>query len=105
MNPIKSIELYDTTRSAYNDRPDYVQELIPWLAKKLEEVPVEYHDKVIIEFTSSEETCNVEEYIYYHRPATDEEMNADAEADRLRKERINNREREQYLNLKKKFEP
>ena len=106
MNATKYIELHNSAEYRHmNARPDYLPELIQWLTAKLEEVPSEYHEHVLVEFTSSEHTCDVEECIYYFRPPTQEEIEADLEDARLRKEKREADERRQYEELKAKFDP
>jgi erythromycin esterase-like protein len=111
MNPPKEITIYDTknSRGQLNWRPDNVVELIKWLTAKLEEVPSEYHDAVMIQFTGGAdiygENSDVDELIYYFRPPTQEEIEADLEDARLRKEKREADERKQYEELKAKFDP
>lgn len=107
----KQITLYDTKKSysGCNWRPDNVVGLIQWLTAKLEEVPAEYRDRVTIEFVGGAdaygENSDVHECIYYNRPPTPEEIDADLNAAHIRKEKLEAQERAEYEKLKAKFEP
>jgi hypothetical protein len=103
---MKYIELHNSNNyRQMNARPDDLPSLIQWLTSKLEEVPSEFHDSVSVEFNSNEGTCDVEECIYYFRPPTQEEITADLEDARIRKEKLESDERKKYEELKAKFEP
>ena len=111
MNKHKQITLYDTkeSRNRVNWRPEYVVELIAWLQNLIEEVPEEYRDSVHIDFIGGAdiygENSDVDEVIYYNRPPTQEEIDADLETARVRQEKREAQEREEYAKLKAKFEP
>ena len=102
----KYVELYNNSNySQMNSRPDCLPDLIKWLTEMLEKAPSEYHKDVIIEFSSNENTFDIDEIIYYNRPATQEEIDAILEDARIRKEKREAEERKQYEQLKAKFDP
>jgi len=90
----------------WNWMPKKLDELVPWVEKCLELVPEEYRDSAAFEPVSFRDArrdfwLNVK--IYYHRPETDEEMEArlaDEEAQKLKQQK---EERQKLQDLKEKF--
>ena len=90
----------------WNWMPKKLVDLIPWVEKCLGLVPKEYRDSAAFETVSFRDSrrdywLNVK--IYYHRPETDEEMEArlaDEEARKLEQQRA---ERQLLEDLKERF--
>jgi len=90
----------------WNWMPKKLVDLIPWVEKYLELVPEEYRDSAAFETVSFRDSSrdywlNVK--VHFHRPETDEEMEArlaDEEAQKLEQQKA---ERQMLEDLKEKF--
>ncbi len=90
----------------WNWMPKKLVDLIPWVEKYIELVPEEYRDSAAFETVSFHDSrrdywLNVK--VHFHRPETDEEMEArlaDEEAQKLEQQRA---ERQMLEDLKEKF--
>ncbi len=90
----------------WNWMPKKLVDLIPWTQKYLELVPQEYRDSAAFETVSFRDSrrdywLNVK--VHYHRPETDEEMEARLAAEDAEKLQQQRAERQRLEDLKEKF--
>ena len=90
----------------WNWMPKKLVDLIPWVEKYLALVPEEYRDNATFEtvsFRDSHKNYWLNVKVHFHRPETDEEMEArlsDEEAQKLEQQRA---ERQMLEDLKEKY--
>jgi len=90
----------------WNWMPKKLVDLVPWVEKYLQMVPEEYRDSMAFEpisFRDSRRDYWLNVKVHYHRPETDEEMEArlaDEETQKLEQQKA---ERQKLEELKAKF--
>jgi hypothetical protein len=90
----------------WNWMPKKLVDLIPWVQKYLELVPEEYRASAtfeIVSFRDSRRDYGLNVKVYYHRPETDEEMEARLAAEEAQKLEQQRAERQMLEDLKEKY--
>ena len=91
----------------WNWMPKKLVDLIPWVQKYLELVPEEYRDNAAFEtvsFRDSRKEYWLNVKIHYHRPETDEEMEARLAAEEAQKLERQRAERQMLEELKEQYD-
>ena len=90
----------------WNRMPKRLVDLIPWVQKYLELVPEEYRASAafeIVSFLDSRRDYSLNVKVHYHRPETDEEMEARLAAEEAEKLEQQRAERQMLEDLKEKY--
>lgn len=101
----KTVIIYDNSNWKAEEPPLNVNALIEWLKLKLANVPEEYRDTCVIEYSATTEWDSpvLEIEMKYVRPETAEEEQARITEIAIRREAQMNHERAVYEQLKAKF--
>jgi len=99
------INLYNSWDTREQDLPEKLPEFIQRLTEMLETVPSEFHDEVVIEISTEEDSSSTDIDIFYIREETPEEEAKRKADDADWRKSWQERRRREYEQLKKEFEP